>query len=94
MKPSLSVIAFGAAVLALTACSSSVTSEKISQIKPAMKPAEVEAILGQPTSIDHAETTGLTGDLYHYPTPNGEGRVVFLNDAVFKAEFVPTGGKS
>jgi hypothetical protein len=82
-----------AAVLLLTACSS-VTPEKISLIKPAMKPAEVEAILGRPASIEHAETTGLTGDLYHYPASHGEGRVVFLNDAVFKAEFVPTGGKS
>jgi len=87
-------VAFGIAALALTACSSAVTPEKISQIKPAMKPAEVEAILGPPASIEHAETTGLTGDLYHYPAPKGEGRVVFLNDAVFKAEFVPAGGKS
>ena len=94
MKRFLSAAAFGIAVLALTACSSSVTPEKISRIKPAMKPSSVEAILGPPASIEHAETTGLTGDLYHYPAPNGEGRVVFLNDAVFKAEFVPAGGKS
>ena len=90
----LPTVAFGAAVLALAACSSSITPEQISRIKPAMKPAEVEAILGRPASIEHAETTGLTGDLYHYPTPKGEGRVVFLNDAVFKAEFIPAGGKS
>jgi hypothetical protein len=64
------------------------------RIKPAMKPSDVEAILGPPASIEHSETTGLTGDLYHYPAPTGEGRVVFLNDAVFKAEFVPAGGKS
>ena len=94
MKLSFPATALVAAVLALTACSSSVTPEKISRIKPAMKPDEVEAILGPPASIEHAETTGLTGDLYHYPAPNGEGRVVFLNDAVFKAEFVPAGGKS
>jgi hypothetical protein len=94
MKTSLPAAALLGTVLALTACSSAVTPEKISRIKPAMKPSEVEAILGQPASIEHAETTGLTGDLYHYPAPNGEGRVVFLNDAVFKAEFVPAGGKS
>ena len=94
MKLPLSAAAFGAAFLALTACSSTVTPDKISRIKPAMKPSEVEAILGPPASIEHAETTGLTGDLYHYPSPHGEGRVVFLNEAVFKAEFVPAGGKS
>ncbi|MCE0496418.1 MAG: hypothetical protein LV481_00530 [Methylacidiphilales bacterium] len=94
MRPFLSIAAFCAVLFALTACSSSVTPEKISLIKPAMKPSAVEAILGQPASIEHAETTGLTGDVYHYPAPKGEGRVVFLNDAVFKAEFVPAGGKS
>jgi hypothetical protein len=94
MKRSIPATAFVSALLALTACSSAVTPDKISQIKPAMKPSEVEAILGRPASIEHAETTGLTGDLYHYPASNGEGRVVFLNDAVFKAEFVPAGGKS
>ncbi|HUB66258.1 MAG TPA: hypothetical protein VL981_02080 [Candidatus Methylacidiphilales bacterium] len=95
MNRSFAFAAFGVtALLFLTACSSAVTPEKISQIKPAMKPDEVKAILGQPASIEHAETTGLTGDLYHYPAQNGEGRVVFLNDAVFKAEFVPAGAKS
>ena len=94
MRLSLAAAAFGSVVLALAACSSSVTPKKISQIKPAMKPSEVEAILGQPASIEHSETTGLTGDLYHYPSSKGEARVVFLNDAVFKAEFVPTEGKS
>jgi hypothetical protein len=67
--------------------------ERMSQIKPAMKVDQVEAILGRPASIDQSETTGLRGEVYHYPAPSGEGRVIFLNDAVFKAEFVP-GGKS
>ncbi len=80
-------------VLTLSACSSSVTAAKIGEIKPAMKADQVEAILGQPAHIDQAETTGLRGEVYHYPGSNGsEGRVIFLNDAVFKAEFVP-GGK-
>jgi hypothetical protein len=35
----------------------------------------------------------LQGDVYYYHAPNGEGRVVFLNNVVFKAEFVP-GAKS
>ena len=78
-------------LVTLAACSSSVTPDKISQIKSGMKIDQVEVLLGQPAHIDHAETTGLTGDVYHYPAANGEGRVVFLNDAVFKAEFVPVG---
>jgi hypothetical protein len=94
MKPALPAAALAAAVLALTACSSSITGEPMSRIKPAMKPAEVEAILGPPARIEHADTTGLTGDVYFYPAPTGEGRVVFLNDAVFKAVFVPAGAKS
>ena len=76
----------------LAACSSAVTSEKMAQVKPAMKVEQVEAILGRPAHIEQAETTGLRGEVYHYPAANGEGRVIFLNDAVFKAEFVP-GGK-
>jgi len=77
--------------LALTACSSAVTQEKMALIKPQMKVGDVTAILGQPARIDHSETTGLTGEVYHYPAPHGEGRVIFLNDAVFKAEFIPGG---
>ncbi len=81
------------ATLLLTACSSAVTPEKISQIHPAMKTDEVKALLGPPARIDQAETTGIRGEVYHYPSSRGEGRVIFLNDAVFKAEFVP-GAKS
>jgi hypothetical protein len=77
----------------LAACSSAVTPEKMAQIKPAMKAEQVEAILGRPAQIEQAETTGLRGEVYHYPAAQGEGRVIFLNDAVFKAEFGP-GGKS
>ena len=80
-------------VAALSACSSGVTPEKISQIKPEMKPDQVEAILGQPDHIDHSETTGLQGDAYYYKGSAGQGRVVFLNNFVFKADFIP-GAKS
>jgi hypothetical protein len=75
-------------------CSSAVTPEKMAQVKPSMKADQVEAILGKPAHIDQAETTGLKGEVYHYPAANGEGRVIFLNDAVFKAEFVPGGEKA
>ena len=77
--------------LVLASCSSAATPEKISRIKPAMKVAEVEAILGRPDHIEQAETTGLRGEVYHYTGSGGEGQVVFLNDVVFKAEFVPEG---
>jgi hypothetical protein len=82
------------AALALAACSSALTPEKISAIHTGMKAAQVEAILGRPAHIDESqEATGLRGEVYDYPAPNGEGRVIFIDDAVFKAEFVP-GGKS
>ena len=79
------------AALALTACSSAVTPDKMAQIKPAMKPADVEAILGRPVRIEQSETAdqSLSGEVDHYPASNGEGRVIFVNHTVFKSEFVP-----
>jgi hypothetical protein len=76
---------------ALAACSSAVTPDKIAQIKPAMSQDQVEAILGRPARIEQSETTDQTisGGVDHYPAWNGEGRVIFVNHAVFKAEFVP-----
>jgi outer membrane protein assembly factor BamE (lipoprotein component of BamABCDE complex) len=73
----------------LAGCSSGVDAQKMGEIKPAMSTTQVEALLGQPSHIDHAETTGLRGDVYDYVSIRGEGRVVFLNDVVFKAEFLP-----
>ena len=87
--PAVKMAAVPGGILLLSACSSGVTPQEISQIKPAMKADQVEAILGRPAHIDHAETPGLTGEVYTYPGSQGEGRVIFLNDAVFKAEFVP-----
>jgi hypothetical protein len=78
----------------LAACTSSITPDKMALIKPAMKVEQVQALLGRPAHIDQAETTGLRGETYHYPASNGEGRVVFLNDTVFKAEFIPGAQKS
>lgn len=81
--------------LALTACSSAVTPDKIAQIKPAMNAAQVEALLGRPATIEQSETADqtLSGEVDHYPAPNGEGRVIFVNHAIFKAEFI-SGTKS
>jgi len=81
------------AALALTACSSAVTPGKMAQIKPGMTTSQVETLLGRPTRIEQSETSGLSGEVDFYSAPDGEGRVVFLNNAVFKAEFVP-GAKS
>jgi hypothetical protein len=84
----------GIAVLALTACSG-VTPDKMNQVKPGMTSAQVRALLGQPASIEQSATSDqtLTGEVDHYPASHGEGRVLFINNAVFKAEFVP-GSKS
>ncbi|HEV3271811.1 MAG TPA: outer membrane protein assembly factor BamE [Candidatus Methylacidiphilales bacterium] len=80
---------------ALAACTSSVTPDKIAQIKPAMSQDQVEAILGRPARIEQSQTADQTisGEVDHYPGWGGEGRVIFLNGTVFKAEFV-SGAKS
>ena len=81
--------------LALTACSSAVTPEKIGQIKPGMTPDQVQTLLGRPASIEQSATDDQTisGEVDHYPASSGEGRVVIVNHTVFHAEFVP-GAKS
>jgi hypothetical protein len=70
---------------ALTACASCGLDSKMGLIKPGMKVDQVEAILGQPTQIEHSETTGIQGDVYRYSTPAGEGRVVFVSGIVFSS---------
>ena len=83
------------ALVALTACSSAVTPDKMAQVKPGMSSDQVELLLGRPATIDQSQSADQTisGEVDHYPAPDGEGRVVFINHAVFKAEFVP-GAKS
>jgi hypothetical protein len=72
-----------------------IAGDKLAQIQPGMNAGQVEAILGRPASIEQSETADqtLSGEVDHYPAPNGEGRVIFVNHAVFKAEFIP-GAKS
>ena len=81
--------------LALSACSSAVTPEKIGQVKPGMTPEQVQVLLGRPASIEQSQTDDQTisGEVDHYPASGGEGRVVIVNHTVFHAEFVP-GAKS
>jgi hypothetical protein len=83
-------IVVGALAL-LTGCASPAYSTKLLRISTGMKTAQVETILGRPTRIDHSEITGLTGQVYHYISASGDGRVVFVNDAVFETDFVPAG---
>jgi hypothetical protein len=74
----------------LAACSGA-TPDKLSEIKPGMSPDQVQAILGRPARIEQSESPDktITGEVDHFPGSGGEGRVVFVNSAVFKAEFVP-----
>ncbi len=75
------------AALALTACATCGLDSKMALVKPGMKVAQVEALLGSPTHIDDTQTADqtLTGQVYHYSTPAGEGRVVFVNGIVFSS---------
>jgi hypothetical protein len=79
-----------AVALTLTACSTCGLDSKLGLIKPGMKANQVETILGQPARIDEAQTNDqtVTGQVYHYSTPSGECRVVFVNGVVLKAEFL------
>ena len=91
MMKRLSVLFPMLAVVLLAACSSAVTQARLAKITSGMKAAPVEAILGQPTRIDHSEITGLTGQVYHYISSQGDARVVFVNDSVFETDFIAEG---
>jgi outer membrane protein assembly factor BamE (lipoprotein component of BamABCDE complex) len=79
-------------ILLAEGCSSAVTQDKLQQISNGMKSDQVTALLGQPTRIDQSEITGLTGQVYHYVSAQGDGRVVFINGAVFETNFDAFGG--
>ena len=49
--------------------------------------------MGRPAHVEHAESTGITADVYHYSYHDHDMKVVFVNGVVFHAEFVP-GAKS
>lgn len=70
--------------LTLTACSVCGLNHDLGLVKPGMKVNEVEALLGSPASIDET----VSAEVYHYSTPSGEARIVFVNGAVFKSEFL------
>lgn len=58
--------------------------EKINEAKPPLSIAQVEQLMGQPLRIEHTESTGVTGEVYHYPTypPGGDFQVIFVNGVV------------
>jgi hypothetical protein len=80
-----------AGALALTACGlGGFPESNMAKVKPGMTHEQVEALLGRPTTIEQSETPDqtLTGQVYHYAAPKGEGRVLFINETVFRSEFV------
>ena len=90
------LFAVGVGIPALHTWSEAATVAKFSQIedmKPPMTVAQVETSVGAPSRIDSSETTGVTGQVYHYPFLRGEMKLVFVNGVVFHAEFLP-GAKS
>ena len=70
-------------------------SETIHEAKPPLSIAQVEQLMGQPVRIEHAESTGLVGDVYHYPTypSGGDFQVIFINGVVFNTA-IPSPTKS
>jgi len=81
--------------LALTACATCGLDSKLGLIRPGMKINQVEALLGSPTRIDETQTANSTtpNEVYHYSTPAGDGRVVFVNGIVFSSTLL-TGSNS
>jgi hypothetical protein len=70
--------------------------EKIRETKPPLTTAQVEQLMGQPLRIDHAESTGIVGEVYHYPTypPGGDFQVIFINGVVFQTALPTSTPKS
>jgi len=73
--------------------------QKINDTKPPLTMAQVEQLKGPPVRIDHSESTGLTGDVYHYPMDpypvGGDYQIVFVNGVVFQSKtVVPTTNKT
>jgi hypothetical protein len=85
------LVLIAAATVALTACASCGLDSKLGLIKPGMKADQVQALLGSPNRIDETQTEDqtVTGQVYHYTTPAGDGRVVFVNGIVFSATILP-----
>jgi len=72
--------------LLLTACSR-LTEDNLQKIHNGMTPAEVKAILGQPTSSDTSSALGIiSGTTYTYHSGSSDVKITFLNDKVIATE--------
>ena|SRR5258706_7731319 len=60
---------------------------KIQDSRPPLRTDDVVKLLGQPSRIEQSENTGVTGEVYYYPWRNNEMKIVFVNGAVFHAEY-------
>jgi hypothetical protein len=69
-------------VIVLGGCSSRLTSDNLSHIKPGMTSKEVKTILGDPTETESQATLSISGTTYVYRSGESEVKVVFLNDKV------------
>jgi hypothetical protein len=69
--------------------------EKIQGAKTPLTIAQVEDVLGSPTRTEQSESADQTihGAVYHYATYGTDIKIVFVNGAVFRTEFLP-GAKS
>lgn len=85
------VFCLGVAFAAYEVFSSAIKHTKFSLVieGKARTVAQVEDLMGRPNRIDHAESTGITGDVYHYTWKEADLKVVFVNGTVFHAEYVP-----
>ncbi len=61
---------------------------KIAQTKPPLSVSDVEKLVGQPSHIEHADSTGLTAEAYYYPNGDRDLKVVFVNGVVFHTDLV------
>jgi hypothetical protein len=75
-----------AALLLVTACSR-LTEDNLQKIHNGMTPAEVKAILGEPTSSATSSALGIiTGTTYTYHSGSSDVKITFLNDKVIATE--------
>jgi hypothetical protein len=73
-------------ILLLTACSR-LTEDNLQKIHNGMTPAEVKAILGDPTSSQTGSALGIvSGTTYIYHTSSSDVKITFLNDKVIATE--------
>jgi len=74
------------AILMLTACSR-LTEENLQKVHNGMTPAEVKAILGEPTSTASSSALGIiTGTTFTYHSGSSDVKITFLNDKVIATE--------